>query len=226
MTVAARQIDWEAWSQSRFLAWADTQPEGCRYEFDGFRPVARSPATVGHNRVGRNIREAITPGCRRGRHATPMGHRMRSKQSAAPCESPTRSSRVPGRTGTRSPCRLRSLCLRSSRQAGVIGDGTRRRSMSTNRSPRYSAMLLLNPKVDHSVRSGANRVSRRGTGTPPTRPDQFTCRNLTSSFRLTRFFPGSTSIEVGESLAANNACVSSVRYSMRAKGTMPELGRR
>ena len=62
MTVAARQIDWEAWSQSRFLAWAETRPEGCRYEFDGFRPVARAPATVGHNRIGRNIREAIRPG--------------------------------------------------------------------------------------------------------------------------------------------------------------------
>jgi hypothetical protein len=61
MTVAARQIDWEAWSQSRFLAWAETQPEGCRYEFDGFRPVAMAPATVGHNRIGRNIREAIRP---------------------------------------------------------------------------------------------------------------------------------------------------------------------
>jgi Uma2 family endonuclease len=61
MTVAARQIDWEAWSQSRFLAWAETQPEGCRYEFDGFRPVAMAPATVGYNRIGRNIREAIHP---------------------------------------------------------------------------------------------------------------------------------------------------------------------
>jgi len=61
MTVAARQIDVEAWSQSRFLAWAETQPEGCRYEFDGFRPVARAPATPGHNRIGRNIRESIRP---------------------------------------------------------------------------------------------------------------------------------------------------------------------
>jgi Uma2 family endonuclease len=51
----------EVWSQSRFLAWAETQPEGCRYEFDGFRPVAMAPATVGHNRIGRNIREAIRP---------------------------------------------------------------------------------------------------------------------------------------------------------------------
>ena len=61
MPVAARQIDWEAWSQRRFLAWAETQQEGRRYEFDGSRPVAMAPATVGHNRIGRNIREAIRP---------------------------------------------------------------------------------------------------------------------------------------------------------------------
>ena len=61
MTVAARKIDWETWSRSRFLAWAEIQPEGCRYEFDGFQPVAMAPATVGHNRIGRNIREAIRP---------------------------------------------------------------------------------------------------------------------------------------------------------------------
>jgi Uma2 family endonuclease len=61
MTVAARQIDWDAWSQSRFLAWAETQPEACRYEFDDFRPVARAPATVGHNRIGRNTRDSIHP---------------------------------------------------------------------------------------------------------------------------------------------------------------------
>ena len=39
--------------------------------------------------------------------------------------------------------------------------------MSTNRSPRYSAMLSLNPRAGHSVRSGANLVSRRGTGKLP-----------------------------------------------------------
>jgi Uma2 family endonuclease len=61
VTVAARQIDWDSWSQSRFLAWAETQPEGCRYEFDGSRPIAMAPATVGHNRIGRNIREASRP---------------------------------------------------------------------------------------------------------------------------------------------------------------------
>jgi hypothetical protein len=151
------------------------------------------------DRIGRNIREAISPGCRQGRHATPMDRRMRLKQSAAPCESPTRSSRVPGRTGTRPPCRRRSLYLKSSRPGGVIGDATKRRSTSTNRSPRYSAMLWLNTKVDHSVRSGANLASRRGTRKLPTRPDQFACRSLASSFHLTRFIPESTSIEIGGS---------------------------
>jgi len=67
--------------------------------------------------------------------------------------------------------------------------------MSMSRSPRYCAMLSLNPRAGHSVRSGANLVSRRGTGTLPTRPDQFACRNLASTSRSTRFILGSTSIE-------------------------------
>ena len=46
MTVAARQIDWEAWSQSRFLDWAETQPEGCRYEFARF-PASRDGPSHG-----------------------------------------------------------------------------------------------------------------------------------------------------------------------------------
>jgi hypothetical protein len=127
MPVAARKIEWETWSQSGFLAWAETRPEGCRYEFDGFQPVAIAPATVGHNRNGRNIREAI-------------------------------------RTGPRSPCRRRSLCSRSCRPGGAIGGGTRRRSISTNRCPRYSAMLSWNLRGDRSERSGANLVRGRGAG--------------------------------------------------------------
>jgi Uma2 family endonuclease len=59
MNVAARRIDHEVWSQSRYLAWLETQPETSHFEFDGARPVAMAPATVGHNRVGRNIRDAI-----------------------------------------------------------------------------------------------------------------------------------------------------------------------
>jgi Uma2 family endonuclease len=66
MTVSARQIDHEVWSQSRYLAWLEDQPENAHFEFDGARPVAMAPATVGHNRVGRNIRDAI-------RHKLPPG---------------------------------------------------------------------------------------------------------------------------------------------------------
>jgi Uma2 family endonuclease len=59
MTIAARRIDHEVWSQSRYLSWLEGQPEGMHFEFDGARPVAMAPATVGHNRIGRNIRTAI-----------------------------------------------------------------------------------------------------------------------------------------------------------------------
>jgi Uma2 family endonuclease len=59
MTVAARKIDHDVWSQSRYLAWLETQPETSHFEFDGARPVAMAPATVGHNRIGGNIRDAI-----------------------------------------------------------------------------------------------------------------------------------------------------------------------
>jgi Uma2 family endonuclease len=59
MTVAARRIDNEVWSRSRYLAWLEAQPETSHFEFDGARPVAMAPATVGHNRIGRNIRDAI-----------------------------------------------------------------------------------------------------------------------------------------------------------------------
>ncbi len=59
MTVAARRIDHEVWSQSRYLTWLEGQHETSHFEFDGARPVAMAPATVGHNRVGRNIRDAI-----------------------------------------------------------------------------------------------------------------------------------------------------------------------
>jgi Uma2 family endonuclease len=59
MTVATRQIDHEAWSQSRYLAWPEVQPETLHFAFDGARPVAMAPATVGHNRIGRKICTAI-----------------------------------------------------------------------------------------------------------------------------------------------------------------------
>jgi len=57
MTVVARRIDPEVWTKERFLAWAETRPDDVSYEFDGFRPVPIAPATLGHNEIGRNIRE-------------------------------------------------------------------------------------------------------------------------------------------------------------------------
>jgi Uma2 family endonuclease len=59
MTVAARRIDPDAWSKEQFLAWAETRAEDRSYEFDGVRPVAMAPATLGHNEIARNIREKI-----------------------------------------------------------------------------------------------------------------------------------------------------------------------
>jgi len=128
------------------------------------------------------MRHLWTAGCDRNSRRRPAraGRLHRVFQAAPEC------GRRPG---------ARSLYLKSSRPGGVIGDGTRRRSTSTNRSPRYSAMLSLNPRVGHSVRSGVNLVSRRGTGTLPTRLDPFACRNLASTSRLTTFIPVSTSIE-------------------------------
>jgi len=66
MPVAARSIDHDGWSQGRYLAWLQDQPEGLHFEFDGARPVAMAPATVGHNRIGRNIRDAIRHKLRAG----------------------------------------------------------------------------------------------------------------------------------------------------------------
>jgi hypothetical protein len=199
MTVAARQIDWEAWSQSRFLAWAETQPEGCRYEFDGFRPVAMAPATVGHNRIGRNIRETIRP-------RLPAG---------APCDTYGPQDAIETVGGALREPDAFIACSRPHRNAVAVpapivvfevispGRGNQRRDEEKvdeyESVPRYSAMLSLNPRVGHSVPSGANLVSRRGTGKLPTRPGQSACRNLASSFHLPRSMPGSTSIEVGGS---------------------------
>jgi hypothetical protein len=84
MTVAARQIDWEAWSQSRFLARAETQPEGCRYEFDGAGQSRwpQSPsATTGLVATSGRL---FAPGGQQGRRATPLDRRTRSKLSAEP----------------------------------------------------------------------------------------------------------------------------------------------
>jgi Uma2 family endonuclease len=59
MTVAARQIDHDVWSRSQYLDWLESQPEALHFEFDGIRPVAMAPATVGHNGIAGNIRNAL-----------------------------------------------------------------------------------------------------------------------------------------------------------------------
>jgi Uma2 family endonuclease len=59
MTVAARRIDPGTWSRERFLTWVETRTDDHGYEFDGVRPVAMAPATLGHNEIARNIREKI-----------------------------------------------------------------------------------------------------------------------------------------------------------------------
>lgn len=59
MTVMARRIDPEVWTKEQFLAWAEERTDDARYEFDGFHPVAMAPATLGHNDIGRNIRETL-----------------------------------------------------------------------------------------------------------------------------------------------------------------------
>jgi Uma2 family endonuclease len=59
MTVAARHIHPDAWSLERFLEWAESQPEGVHYEFDGVRPMEMPTMTVGHNRISQNIHETV-----------------------------------------------------------------------------------------------------------------------------------------------------------------------
>jgi Uma2 family endonuclease len=75
VTVVARRIDPEVWTKERFLAWAETRADDVRYEFDGFRPVVMAPATLGHNDIGRNIRETL-----RSRLTTDMGCRTYGPQ--------------------------------------------------------------------------------------------------------------------------------------------------
>lgn len=73
MTVAARRIDPETWTKERFLAWAAARSDDVQYEFDGFRPVAMSPATLAHNDIGRNIREALRGRLPAGTGCRPYG---------------------------------------------------------------------------------------------------------------------------------------------------------
>ena len=111
------------------------QPEGCRYEFDGFRRVAIAPATVGHNRIGRNIREAI-------RLRLPAG---------APCDTYGQQDAIETVGGALREPDAFIACSRPHRNAvavpapivvfevvwpdRVIGDGTRRRWTATGFGP-------------------------------------------------------------------------------------------
>lgn len=181
MTVAARQIDWETWSQSRFLAWAESQPEGCRYEFDGSRPVAMAPATVGHNRIGRNIREAIRP-------RLPAG---------APCDTYGPQDAIETVGGALREPDAFIACSRPHRTAiavpapivvfEVVSPGRGNRQRDEDKVDEYKSVpsilryVIVESEFGHSVRSGANLVSRRGAGTLPIRPGQFACRNLAST---------------------------------------------
>lgn len=73
MTVAARRIDPEIWTKERFLAWAESRADDVHYEFDGFHPVAMSPATLAHNDIGRNIRETLRGRLPAGSACRPYG---------------------------------------------------------------------------------------------------------------------------------------------------------
>jgi Uma2 family endonuclease len=75
MTVPARRIDPHVWTREQFLAWTETRAGDRSYEFDGVRPVAMAPATLGHNEIARNIRETI-----RGRLPAGMGCRTYGPQ--------------------------------------------------------------------------------------------------------------------------------------------------
>ena len=76
MSVAARPIEQEVWSKGRFLAWAATRMDDVRHEFNGFRQVAMSTATLGHNDIGRNIREKLRGRLPMGMECTPYGLRQ------------------------------------------------------------------------------------------------------------------------------------------------------
>jgi Uma2 family endonuclease len=58
------------WTQERFFAWAPTQD--IRYEFDGFRPVAMTRASLAHSRVMRALHRALD-GRLRGGSCEPLG---------------------------------------------------------------------------------------------------------------------------------------------------------
>jgi Uma2 family endonuclease len=99
--VAARRIDPDVWTKERFLAWAETRADDRSYEFDGVRPVAMAPATLGHNEIARNIREAVrgrlpaVTGCRAYGPQQPIetvGGAMREPDAFIACSAPSRTS--------------------------------------------------------------------------------------------------------------------------------------
>ena len=57
-------------TREEFFAWA--QAQGARYEFDGFKPVAMTGASVNHNHIVRNIHRALYARLR-GSGCQPLG---------------------------------------------------------------------------------------------------------------------------------------------------------
>jgi len=101
MTVAARRIDPDVWTKERFLAWASMRAGDRSYEFDGVRPVAMAPATLGHNGIARNIRETIRSrlpvesGCKAYGPQQPIetvGGALREPDAFIACSAPSRTS--------------------------------------------------------------------------------------------------------------------------------------
>jgi Uma2 family endonuclease len=69
------------------------------YEFDGVRPVAMAPATLGHNEIARNIRETLRgrlpAGCRTYGPQQPIetvGGALREPDAFIACSAPRRTS--------------------------------------------------------------------------------------------------------------------------------------
>ncbi len=101
MTLAARRIDPDVWTREQFLAWAEAHAGDRGYEFDGVRPVAMAPATLGHNEIARNIRETLRDrlpsgmGCKTYGPQQPIetvGGALREPDAFIACSAPRRTS--------------------------------------------------------------------------------------------------------------------------------------
>jgi hypothetical protein len=114
--VAACRIDTGVWRRSQFLAWAEAQPEATRYEFDGARPVVTVSVTVGHNRIGRNIREAIRPRLPSGMPCDTCGPQDAVEAVGGALREPDAFIACSSRHRLRLPSRPRSWCSRSYRR--------------------------------------------------------------------------------------------------------------